>query len=171
MKAFKIIMWLCVAITAASIFAFSAQPAAQSDSVSKGITKKVVDIMPSTKHKSENEKKEIVKKINNVIRKCAHYTIFLCLGAFLSGAVYLSFGKKNTALNLFFACCVVCLIYAISDEVHQIFVPGRGPGVKDVLIDFCGALTGMGITSFIRFIYLSVKKRRLKTIENKLTDI
>ena len=166
MKAFKIIIWLCVAITAVSIFAFSAQPATQSDSVSKKITKKVVDIIPATKHKSESEKKEIVKKINNVIRKCAHYTIFLCLGAF-----FLSFGKKNTSLSLFFVCCAVCLIYAISDEVHQIFVPGRGPGVKDVLIDFCGALTGMGITSLIRFIYLSVKKRKPETIENKLTDI
>lgn len=34
-----------------------------------------------------------------------------------------------------------CLAYAASDEWHQSFVPGRGPSVRDVLIDGIGALT------------------------------
>jgi VanZ family protein len=36
------------------------------------------------------------------------------------------------------------LLYAISDEVHQIYVPGRGPHVLDVLIDMVGALLSWG---------------------------
>jgi len=30
---------------------------------------------------------------------------------------------------------VFCLLYASSDEIHQIFIPGRGPAVHDVLLD------------------------------------
>jgi VanZ family protein len=39
----------------------------------------------------------------------------------------------------------VCMLYAASDEVHQIFIPGRGAQVKDVLIDSAGAFVGIGI--------------------------
>ena len=45
---------------------------------------------------------------------------------------------------------MVCLLYAASDEIHQAFVPGRGPSVFDVLLDFCGAVTG---TVFLLGIY------------------
>ena len=39
----------------------------------------------------------------------------------------------------------VCVLYAISDEVHQLFVSGRGAQVKDVLIDSAGAIVGVGL--------------------------
>ena len=44
---------------------------------------------------------------------------------------------------------IVCVLYAISDEVHQMFVPGRGPGIKDVLIDSAGATVGIGVYMFV----------------------
>lgn len=34
-----------------------------------------------------------------------------------------------------FRSVVFCLLYAASDEFHQIFVPGRGPAVHDALLD------------------------------------
>ena len=37
----------------------------------------------------------------------------------------------------------MCVLYAISDEVHQFFVPGRGPQAKDVFIDSAGAVVGI----------------------------
>ena len=37
----------------------------------------------------------------------------------------------------------ICII--VSDEVHQLFVPGRGAQVKDVLIDSAGAIVGICI--------------------------
>lgn len=40
---------------------------------------------------------------------------------------------------------VFCILYAISDEVHQVFVPGRGAQVTDVLIDSFGAFIGIGM--------------------------
>jgi VanZ family protein len=40
---------------------------------------------------------------------------------------------------------LICLIYSISDEVHQIFVPGRSGEVFDVLIDTLGSFIGINI--------------------------
>lgn len=37
----------------------------------------------------------------------------------------------------------IAVIFAISDEVHQLFVPGRGGQIKDVIIDSAGALVGI----------------------------
>ena len=48
-----------------------------------------------------------------------------------------------------------CLLYAISDEIHQIYVPGRGPHVLDVLIDSSGALAGWGLLRLYEKKYIS----------------
>lgn len=37
----------------------------------------------------------------------------------------------------------ICILYAASDEIHQIFVPGRAAQVKDVFIDSAGASVGI----------------------------
>lgn len=39
----------------------------------------------------------------------------------------------------------ICILYAISDEFHQLFVPGRGGQIRDVLIDSTGAIVGVAI--------------------------
>lgn len=38
---------------------------------------------------------------------------------------------------------LIGLIYAISDEYHQSFVPGRSPAVSDVIADCLGSLFGL----------------------------
>lgn len=38
------------------------------------------------------------------------------------------------------------LAYAISDELHQAFVPGRSASIMDVVIDMIGAAVGLGLT-------------------------
>ncbi|NHC41026.1 VanZ family protein [Bacillus sp. MM2020_1] len=43
----------------------------------------------------------------------------------------------------------ICVLYAASDEFRQIFVPGRGPLVKDVFIDSAGAVVGIGIYQIV----------------------
>ena len=41
----------------------------------------------------------------------------------------------------------------MTDEIHQIFVPGRGPSVTDVAIDTVGALLGvLSVWAFCRFV-------------------
>ncbi len=70
------------------------------------------------------------------LRKLAHFTEFAALGALLSWRSGM-LGKKNT-LPLVSGVTAACI-----DETIQLFVPDRGPGVKDVLIDSSGVITGM----------------------------
>ncbi len=65
-------------------------------------------------------------------------------------------GYKAFVFSLIF-----CILYAITDEIHQLFVPGRGTEVTDVLIDGIGALIGIGLYKFIFKIYCAVKTKPL----------
>jgi VanZ family protein len=69
-----------------------------------------------------------------VLRKLAHAAEFAVLGALLLRAV----GAERTAFALGVA-------YAISDELHQLFVPGRVGSVWDVLIDAVGVAVGIAL--------------------------
>ena len=72
------------------------------------------------------------------LRKIAHFLEFMGLSMLLS-AYKLTFPRKEKIWALLYAPAV-----AIVDEIIQIF-SGRGPAVSDVLLDCCGAATGMVI--------------------------
>ena len=38
---------------------------------------------------------------------------------------------------------LICVLYAASDEIHQIFVPGRSCRVMDILLDSFGSISGI----------------------------
>jgi len=38
-----------------------------------------------------------------------------------------------------------CSLYAVTDEIHQLFVPGRSGELRDVMIDSIAALVGVGL--------------------------
>jgi VanZ family protein len=71
-----------------------------------------------------------------LLRKLAHFTEFAALGALLSWL----FGMLKKGKCYPFVCGTVA---ACADETIQMFVPDRGPGIRDVLIDCSGVLTGM----------------------------
>jgi VanZ family protein len=94
-----------------------------------------------------------VKSINHKVRKNAHFFAYLVLAilainAFRRSGVY---GYRSIILA-----AALCVTYAISDEIHQLFVPGRGGQVKDVVIDGAGAIAGIGIYLTVSRIIISV---------------
>jgi VanZ family protein len=52
-----------------------------------------------------------------------------------------------------------CILYAVADELHQLFVPGRAASPVDVLIDTGGALLGILLFALLRFL---IRKKRSK---------
>jgi VanZ family protein len=46
---------------------------------------------------------------------------------------------------LFFAAVAACVIFAVSDEFHQSFIPSRTSSPYDAMIDVCGAFLGLAI--------------------------
>ena len=73
-----------------------------------------------------------------LLRKLAHFTEFAALGALLCWRAGMLEKSKAAA----FGCGALA---ACLDETIQIFVPDRGPGLKDVCIDSAGVLTGMAL--------------------------
>lgn len=73
---------------------------------------------------------------SGVLRKIAHFAEFAALGFFLAWL----FGMLQKGKIPPFVCGVAA---ACLDETIQMFVPNRGPGIKDVLLDSSGVLTGI----------------------------
>lgn len=79
------------------------------------------------------------------VRKAAHFCEFGLLGCELALLFWLRGGLSFQNLcNSAFA----ALLSAVTDETIQIF-SGRGSQVQDVVLDFCGAVTGILFISFI----------------------
>lgn len=133
---YKIFSGTAVLLWMALIFNLSSQVAEQSNQLSTGITEVIVKTVEKVAPKAEFN----IKSFNNRLRKNAHFFAYLILGILVTKALRRSgvHGYRRVALAL-----GICVLFAISDEVHQIFVPGRGGQVKDVLIDSVGASVGI----------------------------
>lgn len=84
-------------------------------------------------------------------RKAAHIFLYLVLGALLYHVVrqYSLPLRRAVLLSIAIAC-----LYAVSDEIHQLYIPGRSGEVRDVLIDTAASGVGVGA-------YALVDKRRV----------
>jgi hypothetical protein len=71
-----------------------------------------------------------------------HFVIFILFAFFLS--IYFVRGKSSR-INYIYIVILISLFYAITDEIHQFFVPGRHASIIDILIDFAGVLAGSGL--------------------------
>jgi len=94
-----------------------------------------------TNNKNTIEEQQVKEnKLDHVIRKNAHAFMYMIL-AFLVSMVFLYSNKrgKDAISYILF----ICLFYAVIDEFHQSFIPGRTPLVSDILVDFAGALVGL----------------------------
>lgn len=125
------------------IFCFSCENGDESSDTSGGFTEFAVEHFVSGFDDFSPEKQaEIMAETDHIIRKTAHFSIYLALGFLVSCAAgkrrFLSVGSGMSLL--------ICFLYACSDELHQYFVPERSCRFTDVLIDTSGALTGMLIS-------------------------
>lgn len=87
---------------------------------------------------------ENIELLSLIIRKLAHFTEYLILG-FLT----INMLNKNDISKKYLLSILICIIYATSDEIHQILVPGRACQIRDVLIDSIGSITGVYLYKLI----------------------
>lgn len=128
-------LWLAV------IFLFSCESATDSTKTSKSFTKQVILVVEKITKVDVGEigKNKIMDKTFKVVRKFAHFFEYFVL------AILLMFVFKNhfeVNLKLVMVVCILGLFYSITDEIHQLFVPGRTGRVVDVLVDFLGIALG-----------------------------
>lgn len=128
----KKIKWILVIIWMVIIFWFSNQPAVISDEKSKFV-------IHAFKALGLNLDSVLGDLANFIVRKVAHFTEYLILYVLLFNALLEDFNfKKSLMISLF-----IVFVYACSDEIHQIFIPGRTARIKDVVIDTCGGSFAM----------------------------
>jgi len=85
-----------------------------------------------------------------MIRKSAHFIEFFILEVFI---LLMISSFKIIDFKCFILSILFCLLYAISDEVHQLFVIGRSASIIDVLIDYTGSLFGSIFFMLFYYIY------------------
>ena len=77
-----------------------------------------------------------------------HFYAFLFLAAFL--LISLNRGKIENKKFIFIA-IIIALVYGVSDEFHQLFVPGRACSFSDFLTDSAGILFASTLYLLLRF--------------------
>jgi VanZ family protein len=145
----KGVLWAAVIANMAVIFLFSAQPAEQSEKLSRSVTRKIVDTLTEADQNT-------VEDANAPIRKYAHFLLYLSLGLLTTLAIERTVPQKRIAV-VWAAALALCLLYAVSDEAHQLFVAGRGGKALDVLIDGGGSLAGSGAVVARRIFAAKIK--------------
>ncbi len=151
----KLILWILVISCMGTIFFFSSQEASESRKVSSGLIKTFVRVLDFNNKLNENQIDIIAKNLTFIVRKGAHFSIYavLCILLALLLKEYRIIGKWRFILSV-----LVCFLYACSDEVHQIYVPGRSGEIRDVIIDTCGAIAG-----FLILLCLTALKNKIKS--------
>ena len=134
----NVILWVIVAALMVGIFYMSSQPANESNDTSYKLIGKIAYIVyPEYRHLTLAEKEIFNSRYNHLVRKITHATVYFFLAIFSLAALGFSPRLRKSRIEL---ALIICLLFAISDELHQWFVPGRSPQLTDVLIDLAGIL-------------------------------
>ncbi len=119
------------------IFGFSSQNGEESSGVSRKVTEIIAEKILRL---SDNEKEEAMDRMEGVIRKIAHFSIYTLVGLLLMGVLST---YNIDEMKKIYITMVIGIIYATSDEIHQSFIPGRSAKLTDVMIDTMGVAVGM----------------------------
>lgn len=157
------IYWIPSLLIMYLIFQFSAADATHSSALSNGITASAVEFLNRlfSLHLSLKEQAGIVSALHTFVRKCGHFLEYMALGFFLFPAFHHTFDSLHRKWQFLFP-WIFCFCYAASDEIHQLFVPGRAGMFRDVVLDSIGA--AFGILCFLLF--CKCKKTLSKVIQD-----
>lgn len=123
------------------IFIMSAKESTESSEASGNIIEFFAKIF--NKNFSEMTSQQQVGYVDSfqfLVRKTAHFIVYTLLGFAMSVGM-LTYKNLNLFIRILIA-LFVSIIYAATDELHQLFVPGRSCELRDWLIDSSGAFLG-----------------------------
>ena len=133
----KIIMWSLVVLWMGVIFFFSSYNGLDSEEQSRGFLYHTLGNLIEffDKDISYEQKEELIIKYDPIVRKIAHVSVFFILTIL----VCLALNQHNLDIKrIILYSSIICILYACSDEIHQLFVSDRSGKVLDVLIDSIG---------------------------------
>lgn len=161
-----IVLWMTV------IFLFSAQSASESSQISQSTAYRIAEwqnrILKQGKTKQELTAQ--AERMQFVVRKGAHMSEYAVLAVlflfyFIERSPEQPFFQSNLSheakkhrRKIMLLAWGLTVCYAATDEIHQLFVPGRAGRVTDVCIDGAGALAGILFIIFLHFPAYFLKK-------------
>ena len=83
---------------------------------------------------------------NFIVRKSAHFSEYMLLGILVTQALA---GERALSLRRLAMASFVLVCVPALDETIQLFTPGRSGQVSDVMLDCCGAATGVAVRSLV----------------------
>lgn len=140
-KIYVCISWVLVSAVMIFIFSMSSANGKESSEMSGSLLAKIIEFTG-------------VEISSHFIRKAAHFCEFALLSFLLTNAVFASFQNKKAGVIAFPCAC----LYAVTDELHQLFSDGRACRVTDILIDSSGAFLGAVVFTFIILIIERIEK-------------
>ncbi len=148
-----VLLWMCV------IYWFSAHTGEQSGKLSGGLTEWLLSrLVPRWESFSITVREQWLVTGRFLIRKGAHMTEFAVLAVLFFNAWCGGGVRTCGRAALLTAPC--CLLVALADEFHQAFVPARGPSIRDVFIDFAGALLGILFVLLVMYLVRGCRKSK-----------
>lgn len=129
------------------IFVNSHMDSTVSDKESKIVTKVAI-----------NKKNDEINSYNKIVRKCAHVTEYMVLSLLIYNVLVVFDTKKSKMIITFLGTS----IYAMSDEFHQLYIPGRSGEVRDVLIDMIGFIVAILIIYVLKWLWRKKNEKRNK---------
>ena len=141
------------------IFDFSADDGVESQTLSNKITIRVIHIIkPSYDSLPKKEQEEFFYNVSFVVRKIGHFGEYGLLGLLVTGFLLTFEGIRNLKKRyIYFYATLWCMLYSLTDEMHQLFVKGRSAKIGDVFVDMFGGLVAAVI---LVAIWKKISKRK-----------
>ena len=148
-----VLLWMVV------IFLFSAQPGEESADLSGGISHLFMKIWNQLFGLGWDESTvlEMAGVWDFPIRKMAHMTEFGILSAliFVANKFY---EKINSMKKRYMFAWIAAVVYAATDELHQVFVSGRSGNFVDVCVDAAGVTIALVVVYLVRRLYGRIRQ-------------
>jgi len=136
------IIWMMV------IFFLSSQSAQVSNGLSKNVTIILIDL--TNQAYGTNFISQIhISEVNSMVRRCAHVGVYIVLSILVINTLR---GSRINLLMGYLLAFLICVAFACLDEIHQMFVLGRGAELQDLLMDCIGVLVGLTSYTILRIV-------------------
>lgn len=156
-----IISILLVIIWMVSVFKLSGEVSEVSGNRSGGVISSIIKMFNSDI--SEEKLDNLTKELQPIIRKIAHFLLYSLGGFLIYNLIYIILRKYGYIKNIVIS--ILCgVFYAITDEIHQLFVPGRSGEIRDVFIDTLGVIFG----TLMYYLIISFLVKRIFNQKSKI---
>ncbi len=152
----KLLISLLLVFQMLFIFAMSSFGSDSSNAQSSQIIQVLHQVFPNLSSRTSGLDASV---LTFIVRKTAHFTEYAILGI-LFYFFYRQILPQKNGLQLFVLAILSSFLYACTDEIHQLFIPGRSGQFTDVLVDTLGAFCGCLLLLAIRHLRKAWQARR-----------